>query len=274
MQYKEIPIQLQGSQDYARLCLYLLDVSGEYQLGMKRPMVIICPGGGYERTSDREAEPVAAQFLAMGYHAAVLRYSTAPSTFPTSLLELSFSVQYIKKHAQAWSIDTNHVFVMGFSAGGHLAASYGAFWNKDFISNAIHTETDHLKINGLILCYPVITSDPAYMHEGSFMKLLGSNYPEKKDEVSIERLVTKDFPKTFLWHTYTDQAVPVENSLLLAMALRKANVGLELHIYPEGRHGLSLADETTSSCERKDELNISVQTWISLLKTWLRELCR
>ena len=112
------------------------------------------------------------------------------------------------------------------------------------------------------------------MHEGSFINLLGEDYPEKKDAVSIEKLVTKDFPKTFLWHTYTNQSVPVENSLLLAMALRRADISLELHIYPEGRHGLSLADETTSSCERRDELNVPVQTWISLLKTWLRELCR
>lgn len=270
MQYKEIAIHKEGSQDYARLCMYILDVSEEFQKGLMRPMILICPGGGYKRTSDREAEPVAMKFLAMGFHVGVLRYSTAPSRYPTALFEVAEAVKIAKEHAASWHIDSEKIYVMGFSAGGHLAATYGAFWNKSFLTEGMGTNSDTLKIAGLILCYPVITAEAQYMHEGSFQSLLGEEYLKRRDELSIEKIVDKDFPKTFLWHTFTDDAVPVENSLLLAAALRKADVNLELHIYPTGVHGLSLASEISSSSDGRMVCK-PVQSWISLAKTWLKE---
>lgn len=270
MQYKEIAIHKDGSQDYARLCMYILDVSEEFQKSLMRPMILICPGGGYEMTSDREAEPVAMKFLAMGFHVGVLRYSTAPSRYPTALFEVAEAVKTAKKHAMSWNIDSAKIYVMGFSAGGHLAATYGASWNKCFLTEGLETNPDTLKIAGLILCYPVITAEAQYMHEGSFRSLLGEDYPKRRDELSIERIVDKDFPKTFLWHTFTDDVVPVENSLMLAAALRKAGVNLELHIYPTGGHGLSLADEITSSSDGRMVCK-PVQSWISLAETWLKD---
>ena len=111
------------------------------------------------------------------------------------------------------------------------------------------------------------------MHKVSFRNLLGSSYKEKKKELSIERLVTADMPPCFIWHTFTDPTVPVENSLFLAEALKRAGVSTELHIYPTGGHGLSLADETSSNPDGSSICE-PIQSWIDLLGTWLKEKTR
>ena len=126
MIHNTYPLKVEGSLEYARLVTYIQEDS-DAMLIDKRPLVLVCPGGGYGRTSDREAESMALQFLAMGYHAAVLRYSCAPAKYPTALLELASSMALIRKNAEAWHIDTDKIVVQGCSAGGHLAASLGMF---------------------------------------------------------------------------------------------------------------------------------------------------
>ena len=120
----------------------------------KRPVVVICPGGGYEMTSDREAEPIAMQYLARGYHAVILRYSVAPARYPLALMQLAKTVAYLREHAGEFHIDTDKIILQGFSAGGHLAASLGVFWREKFISEALHTDAEMVKPNGMILSYP------------------------------------------------------------------------------------------------------------------------
>ncbi len=268
MQYEVISIQTEQSAPDAKFYAYILDSSKEFQPGLIRPMIILCPGGGYRMTSDREAEPVAMRLLAMGYHVGILRYSVAPARFPTSLLELAEVMKIVHENHEKWHVDWNRIFVQGSSAGGHLAASLGVFWNKPFLYEAAETTPEILRPAGLILSYPVITSKKKYMHEGSFRQLLGSDYKEKRKEMSLEKQVTSDTPPCFIWHTFTDQTVPVENSFLFAKALRKAGVPTELHIYPTGGHGLSLADETTSEPDGSAVCE-TIQSWISLLKVWL-----
>ena len=121
----------------------------------------------------------------------------------------------------------------------------------------------------MILCYPVITSEEEYAHEGSFRSLLGNRYEELKDRVSVEKQVTSAAPPCFIWHTFTDETVPVENALLFVQALRKAGVSTEFHMYSAGEHGLSLGDQTSA---RADGSMICepVQSWIHLLETWLK----
>lgn len=269
MMYKEIPLKTEGSQEYARLCTYLLDSSREFQEGLLRPMVILCPGGAYARASDREGEPIAMKLLAMGYHVGVLRYSAAPSAYPTALLELSEAMLLIHANAPEWHVDKNNIFVQGSSAGGHLAACLGVFWNRPFLYERIGVSPELLKPRGLILNYPVITTNPKYTHEGSLRNLLGASFDERIDEVSIEKQVSDHMPPCFIWHTFTDPVVPVENSLLLAQALRSAGVSTELHIYPVGGHGLSLGDES-SSAKDMSAVCRPVQSWISLLGIWLK----
>lgn len=255
----------------AKLYTYILDNSPEIDSSRTRPMVIICPGGGYEFTSDREAEPIAIRMNAMGFHACVLRYSVRPATFPTALTELAIVVALMRKNAEKWNIDRDKIIVGGFSAGGHLAASLGVFWNRSFLSETLGISNEVIKPNGILLSYPVITSGP-YAHNGSLVALLGENYNELLDEVSLQKHVSSDTPPTFLWHTYLDDAVPVENSFLLAGSLLKHKVSLEMHIYPKGIHGLSLGTEETKARNNNETLQPDVSNWIEMAGRWIKRL--
>jgi acetyl esterase/lipase len=271
MQYDTIPIQIEGSAAETKFYAYILDSSEQILSKSKRPIVVLCPGGGYEMTSDREAEPIAMRLLGMGYHVGILRYSVAPSRFPVALLELAEVMKLIHKKSMAWQVDVHRIFIQGSSAGGHLAASLGVFWNNPFLYKRAGAAPEILKPRGLILNYPVVTSDPEFIHEGSFRNLLGKDYEEKKVQVSIEKQITKDMPSCFIWHTDTDQSVPVENVLMLTMALKKAGISAELHIYHTGEHGLSLGDETTARPDGSKTCE-AVQSWIELLKIWLKDM--
>ena len=168
-------LRVEGSQPNARLITYIQDHSDAIGI-KKRKLVLLCPGGGYEHTSDREAEAMALQFLAMGYHAAVLRYSVSPSRYPTALLELAKSVQIIREQSNKWNVDADKIVIQGCSAGGHLAASYCIFWQERFVSDALElADNKILKPNGMLLCYPVITSGE-YTSKYSFENLLGDRY--------------------------------------------------------------------------------------------------
>lgn len=278
----------EGSQEYAKLVTYIQDDSPEIAIH-ERPMMVVCPGGGYCMTSDREAEIMVFQMLAMGCNAALLRYSCAPSVFPTALMELASSVKLIREHAKEWHVDTNKIIVMGFSAGGHLAASFGMFWNRKFLGDKLGVDPKEQKIlrpNGMILCYPVITSGE-YAHKDSFRCLLGLNQesvPEKfegfeeaysveemMEKLSLENQVSEDTPKAFIWHTFEDGCVPVENSLLLVGALRKAGISTEFHMYPHGGHGLALASNLSASAPGNEQIVEACQTWIELVRKWIED---
>lgn len=248
----------------ARLDCYLLEpvsVAPE----RPRPAIIICPGGGYGWLSPREAEPIAMQYLSMGYQAFVLYYSVAPERFPVALMELASSVKLVREQAQEWNVDAQKIIVSGFSAGGHLACSLGVFWKRGFLCEKLGVKPEEIQPNGMILCYPVISSGE-FAHRGSFENLLGEQ-TDLEDFVSLEKQVSEDTPRTFLWHTATDGAVLVENSLLFAKELSRHGVNFELHIYPVGGHGLSLATEEVAHTEN-DVLPIC-QDWINQVKHWV-----
>ena len=272
MIHKKIEIKARGMEAVGNLYTYFLDSSIEMRPNEKRPVILMCPGGGYEMTSDREAEPMAMQFLAMGYHVAILRYSVCPVRYPAALLQVAESVLYLKEHADEYHIDPEKIVVQGCSAGGHLAANYGIAWNSPFLTKLMGMENDpeQLCVAGLLLCYPVITSGEK-AHEEPVRNLLGEQYEEKKEELSLENQVTPDTPPTFLWHTATDETVPVENSLYFFQACLQQGVSAELHIYPVGGHGLSLANEETC---RANGIGVQkeCQSWIGLAQTWLEEI--
>lgn len=238
----------------------------------RRPAVIICPGGGYEHLSDREGEPVAMQFLSMGCHAFVLHYSLAPDVFPYPQMELAYAVSLVRSHAAEWLVDPEKIIVCGFSAGGHLACSLGAYWNQEFLYKPLNLTPEDIRPDGMLLGYPVITSGP-FCHSGSFLNLLGSEAENEtlRRLVSLEHQVGPHTPRTFLWHTSTDNAVPVKNSYLLADALTEHGVNVEMHIYPAGCHGLSLATSEVSGDDGR-YIVPQCQNWISLAKTWLEHL--
>lgn len=270
MLHETFKLHVDGGEDYAKVVTYIHEYSEQLAINV-RPLVLICPGGGYCHTSDREAEMMALQFVAMGYHAAVLRYSVAPAKYPTALLELASAVKLIRDYSEEWNVDKDKIVVQGCSAGGHLAASYGCFWAEDFVAETLKvTDKEYLRPNGMILCYPVITQGE-FAHRGSFENLLGEKEAELGAKMSLENQVTKNTPKAFIWHTFEDGSVPVENSLLFASALRKEGISFELHIYPEGGHGLGLANKLTESPLHK-EVVPACESWITLCKTWMESI--
>lgn len=267
---KEVyPIRMEGSMPYAELTVYLHEHYQEIAVET-RPLVLVCPGGAYAYTSEREADPLAAQFLAMGYHAAVLRYSCAPAVYPTALTELAYSLALIRRNGEDWYVNPEQIIVLGCSAGGHLAASMGVFWKEEFLAGVLGIRKEEQKLirpDGMILCYPVITSGE-FAHRGSFQNLLGARQEELSAKMSLENQVDKDTPPAFIWHTYEDGAVPAENSLLFVTALRRAGVPAEFHMYPKGSHGLALANRLTQN-QDGNAAQPECTSWVGLAHTWI-----
>lgn len=226
-----------------------------------RGAVLVCPGGGYATRAPHEAEPVARAFNEAGYHAFVVQYRVAPHRHPEPLLDAARAIQLIRERANGWHVDPAHVAVCGFSAGGHLTASLGVHYDLDVLHESGLPDAPPCRPDALILGYPVISAGVS-RHAGSFKNLLGPDpAPAALDLMSLERQVTDATPPAFLWHTADDPAVPVENSLEFAMALRRHDVPFELHVYPSGRHGLGLAPE-----------HPHIATWMDLSCAWLREM--
>ncbi len=234
------------------------------QAGNKRPAVLVCPGGGYRFCSPRESEPVAMQYNAAGFHAFVLNYSVAPNKYPNALEEVSMAIKLIRENAEEWGVEKDHIAVIGFSAGGHLAGSIGMFWNQE----PVKVEDKSNQPNAIILSYPVITSGEK-AHRDSFLKLCGED-KELEERMSLENQVSEDTPPMFIWHTVADTLVPVENSLLLANALQKKKIPYELHIFTNGDHGISIGNSDVGVDVRA--ISINVPKWVEMSANWLKEL--
>ena len=243
---------------------YSLAISKEIGL-RRRPAVIICPGGGYEYLSDREGQAVAMRFSSVGINAFVLRYSVC-TQFPAPLIEIAEAVKFVRENADKFDVDPNKIVVCGFSAGGHLAASLGTLWNNDYLKNIL-VDTEICKPNGMILSYPVITSGP-YCHQGSIDTIIGKEPTnEMKNLVSLEKQVTSDTVKTFIWHCADDGCVPPENTLDYIKQLSANNVSFECHIYPFGGHGLALSDHSTAAYD--GHMNATCAKWFDLAVDWV-----
>ncbi|AEE17942.1 alpha/beta hydrolase [Treponema brennaborense] len=249
---------------------YILDNYDEIDAERKRPLVVICPGGGYEHLSNREAEAVAIKMNAAGFHAVVVWYSLAPMDFPAALLDLCEAVRFVRTHAALWHVDEKRIIVGGFSAGGHLAASLGVYWNAPLIGKYLPYGADEVRPDGLLLSYPVITAGE-FAHTGSIRNVLGGTAEFTAADVSLETLVTGAVPPVFMWHTDTDTCVPPENSLRFAAALRTAGVSLEYHLFRRGVHGIGLATAETSAPDGS-AVQPECAVWADLFAVWLKNL--
>lgn len=232
----------------------------------KRPCILVCPGGGYHFCSEREAEPIALNFLNEGYNVFVLNYSVAPHKFPSQLLEVAATLDLIRKNEEEWNSDSNKVAIMGFSAGGHLAAHYSTCFDCDEIREYF---PESYSVAASVLSYPVISADEKIAHLGSFKNLTGKEKlnEEEIEKFSLENRVSSKTPPTYIWHTAEDDCVPVYNSLAYAKALSNYKIPYQLHIFPFGCHGLSTADKQT--CDKLDEKNAINHVWIKEVIDWL-----
>ncbi len=211
-----------------------------------RRSIVICPGGGYQYRSDREAEPIALVFAAMGFNTYVVEYHVAPAVHPAPLFDVAHAVAWVRAHAEEYHAAPDQIAVMGFSAGGHAAGHLGVRWHEAELMTEFGLTPDQAQPNAMVLCYPVITGGP-FAHRGSFVNLTGTEELAVHAQYSLEEKVTENAPPAFLWHTFEDGAVPVENTLMMASALRRSGVTTEVHIFPKGGHGLALCNPLTST---------------------------
>ena len=224
---------------------------------------------GFYIGKDKYGSNIVVDFARRGIEAFVLRYDCAPAPLGTRpLAALSAAVQWVRAHAAQYGISPQRIAVGGFSAGAHLAGLHAAVWNRaswypQGTDLALHQP------NAAVLCYPVVSAGE-YAHRGSFEQLAGDDM-EKQQAFSLETLVSPDMPRTFLWHTLTDETVPVENSLLLEKSLRRAGVSHEMHLFPHGVHGLALADMETSDIEKGRLPDRHIARWQALCAEWLKE---
>ena len=224
--------------------------------------VLVLPGGGYQYKAPHEGEPVARRFNEAGYFAAVLDYRVTPYRAPVPQWDALRAIQWLRFLAPEYGYRPDRVAILGFSAGGHLAASAACM--DIALPNAASADGPaglNPRPDAAILCYPVITLGE-YTHEGSRDNLLGEGAtPEAIQRWSVERQLSPDAPPVFLWHTADDGAVPVQNSLMLAQTLAEKRIPFSLHVWPHGHHGLGLAEETDD-----------IRRWPDLAAEWLRQL--
>jgi acetyl esterase/lipase len=283
------------------LTAYLLDDSPEMMMGKKRPAFLICPGGAYMFTSDRESEPAAIRFASMGYHAFVLRYSvysnsgvTFPlpgkspayekSIYPGPMIEIGMAMKLIRAHADEWKVDMDGIILNGGSAGANNCAEFAVHWNDSRLCEAIGAKAEEIRPAAAVLGYGVYdyvlmqktlekigNRDRLEMNRGFNLAAFGdTDAPEETlKKGSPINYVSKDTPPMFLWATRDDDTVPVNQTLAMALALEEAGVPCETHIFENGQHGLSTADQ--DSAQAKEQIRPDVAVWMDLAGTWIKK---
>jgi len=224
--------------------------------------VVVCPGGGYGMLAlDHEGKQIAEWLNARGVAAFILRYRLGPRYHhPIELGDAQRAIRLVRFHAGDYGVAADRIGIWGFSAGGHLASTAGTHFDKGNADAAAAIDRVSSRPDFMILAYPVISLNTPYTHRGSLRNLPGDNPdPKLAASLSNETQVTAETPPTFVFHTSTDPVVPVENSVLFYLALRKAGVPAEMHIYERGQHGVGLA--------QSDPM---LSTWPSRLADWMK----
>lgn len=250
--------------------VYAAHVSDQIDPEVQRPGIVICPGGGYEWLSQREAEPIALQFVQQGFNCYVVWYRVSPNRYPLPQQDVACAVAWARQHARETHTAPQRIAIMGFSAGGHAAGSLGVWWPRAELWQPLGLTPEDVRPNAMALCYPVI-SGGVYAHRRSFENLSGTSDLTAHESYSLENSVTADTPPTFLWHTWWDGAVPVENTLLFATALHRCHVAAEVHIFPNGGHGLSLANEITTATTCPEQNVPCCTIWPELAAKFLKK---
>ena len=307
-------IELSAAGGY--MTTYLLEPSTQIQIGKRHPLVLVCPGGAYLRTSDQEGEQVALHFATLGCHAAVLRYSCGEAILdgveagglPNPLVEIARAIALLRDRAEEWRIDPHRIIVNGYSAGGHLCALACTAYAE--LAAAIGRKPEDVRPDAAVLGYPCIDLEmrmplvplngftvgeidpvnpraavhplflPAYrevdgaprmdFRQAMLKVFFGTAEPgvDQLRAYSPYLGVNADTPPSFVWATSNDNLVPAVNSIKYVQALWDQGVPCEFHLFSDGPHGLSLADETVA--DGPEGVNPEVAAWFSLAKAWLK----
>jgi acetyl esterase/lipase len=204
--------------------------------------IVVCPGGGYGGLADHEGKPIAEWLNTLGITGVVLKYRLGPKYHhPIMKNDVGRAIRLVRANAAEWKLDPKRIGVLGFSAGGHLASTAATHFDDGDAAAPDPIDRVSSRPDIAVLVYPVITMTDPFTHSGSRQNLLGDNpTPDLIELLSNEKQVTDKTPPTFLVHTADDPVVPMENSLLFAMACRKAHVPVELHVFEHGPHGIGL----------------------------------
>ncbi|MCD8119583.1 MAG: alpha/beta hydrolase [Lachnospiraceae bacterium] len=279
------------------LTTYILDSSPKNPAWDSRPGILICPGGAYLYCSQREAEPIAMAFAAMGYHAFVLNYSVYADeggdmnpnrefvvkperVHPTPVREVGLAMKYLTEHAAEWHLDAERIAVCGFSAGAHNAAMYGVYWNSPMVTDYLggayrpaamilgYALTDFTYISRLI---PKCDDQAKALFRAINIAFAGTAEPPEEllKEISPALQVNAQTPPTFLWATADDELVPIRNTLAMAQGLADHQIPFEVHIFERGHHGLALATQATA--KRKSQILPSAGKWVPMAGEWLKQ---
>ena len=250
-----------GAQGY--LTCYLMEKYEEFCPNRTRPAMLVIAGGGYAFVSQREKEPLALFYLSKSFQAFTLDYSIAPIAYPYQLIEGCMAMAYIRENAEKLLVDPEHVASIGFSAGGHLCGMLATLYKEKVVEEFLGERAKLCRPDAVILSYPVISSSDC-AHKGSIINLSGGN-EELFEKISLEKQVDSSSSPAFIWATANDGSVPAENSLLMAMAYKKAGVPFELHVFESGIHGLSLCNREVNT------INVPASTWAEMAVTFLRQ---
>jgi acetyl esterase/lipase len=253
----------QGGQ----LTMYALQPIAKVDPNRRFPAVLILPGGAYQWISPREAEPVAMRFVSRGFSCFILNYSCAPSRFPVALREAAKAMVYIRTYADRLHIDGTKVAALGFSAGGHLCGTLGTLFDAPEVADI--APADSLRPDALILCYPV-SVPRGRTHMDSFVNLCGDDRA-MMDRLSLDHLVRRDMMPVFLWHTRTDDSVPLDGTVALAAALAEKDVPFSLHVFAAGRHGLATGDDLVYRRDNLPLVSDGVRDWPEMAVRFLWE---
>ncbi|MBQ6980333.1 MAG: alpha/beta hydrolase [Clostridia bacterium] len=236
-----------------------------------RPAIIVVAGGGYAFVSKREGEPVASYFLEKGYNAFILNYSVTPINYPTQLLQLSGAVDYLRKNAERLQIDKDRIFMVGFSAGGHLVANFATDY---FNVNRKFNKDYDLKVKAVCLSYAVISYKLQPSSSKTYKNLLSEYSGEEKEKLlkslNCDEMVSNKTLPSFVWITVEDTCVPCQSSISYVNALVKHNVKCEFHLYPQGWHGLSTYDKLVND-DYKDYMQKNA-TWLNFCNDFFEKV--
>ena len=238
------------------------------------PALIVVPGGGYGMVSKREGFPIATAFAAKGFQTFILTYLCSPDDvrYPEQLLEEAAAVDYVKKNAKELHVNPNEVFLVGFSAGGHLVGNLSV--EHQNIAQKAGVALD-CKPTAVGLSYPVISSKKG--HFGSYQNLLQGYSEEAKEELlktlDLDEAVNEQTPPAFIWATANDEVVPADNALRYALALARRGISYEIHVYPDGPHGLSTAtlDVNLSLTEKQQRAKRWVEDCAQFFRLYTQE---
>jgi len=246
----------------------ILENSLEFETS--RRAIIIVPGGGYDHLSKREADPVALNFMLENYAVFILKY-TVNKSYPTQIKELACAFDYIRNNADKYQIIKDRIVLCGFSAGGHLCATYSYLYKKEDIYLSLNLKLSNLAPNALILAYPVITMGN-FSHKSS-KRIVTNNDENLINLLSVENHIDSTFPPTFVFHTITDKSVPIENSKLLIDALKRHHIKHSYRFYNNLNHGISISTSLVNKIENQNKKDYLIaHKWLKTAYSFLDKL--